>query len=65
VRVRTPGGVFFGQIVAREGSSLTLLTDEGSRITLESDDIEAAPIQKPVVKHVAGAKSASKATPPH
>jgi hypothetical protein len=50
VRVRTPGGVFFGQIVAREGSRLTLLTDEGSRITLESDDIEAAPIAKAVVK---------------
>ncbi len=51
VRVRTPGGVFFGQIIAREGSTLTLLTDEGSRITLESDDIEAAPIAKAVVKH--------------
>jgi hypothetical protein len=67
VRVRTPGGVFFGQIVARDGKTLTLLTDEGSRITLESDDIEAAPIAKAVVKRdpaPAGKPASSGGNPP-
>lgn len=35
VRVRTPGGVFYGQVIDREGNTVTLITDQGARITLE------------------------------
>ena len=56
VRVRTPGGVFYGQVIARDGTTLTLVTDEGSRIVLESDDVEPAPLGKAVVKRDVAAK---------
>lgn len=50
VRVRTPGGLFYGRVLTREGNVLTLLTDEGARITIESAEIELAPARKTVVK---------------
>lgn len=42
VKVRTDGGVFYGHLVSREGKRVTLLMDEGFRITLESDDVTEA-----------------------
>ena len=39
-RVRTAGGVFTGQQISRKGDRVTLMTDEGYRITLTSDDVE-------------------------
>jgi hypothetical protein len=63
VRVRTPGGVFFETITAREGPTITLVTDEGSRIVLESDDIEPAPLAKAVVKRDAATRPSTKDAP--
>lgn len=42
VKVRTDGGVFYGHLVSREGKRVTILMDEGFRITLESDDVTEA-----------------------
>ncbi len=42
VRVRTPGGVFQGRLVAREGGRVTLLTSEGGRVTLDDAQTEPA-----------------------
>jgi len=44
MRVRTPGGIFFGKVVSREDDRVTLLTEDGGRITLVSRDVEAAPL---------------------
>ena len=41
VRVRTPGGVFYGKLLAHEGDRVTLVTAEGARLTL--DDAEVSP----------------------
>lgn len=42
VKVKTDGGVFYGHLVSREGKRVTILMDEGFRITLESDDVTEA-----------------------
>jgi hypothetical protein len=44
MRVRTPGGLFFGKVLARDDVHVTLLLDSGGRITLESNDVEPAPL---------------------
>jgi hypothetical protein len=46
VRVRTPGGMFYGKVVARDERTVTLITEEGAKVTLESDDVEDAPVGK-------------------
>lgn len=43
MRVRMPGGLFYGKVVARDEKTVTLITEEGARITLESTDVEPAP----------------------
>ncbi len=47
VRVRTAGGVFFGRVVERQGARVTLVTDEGARLTVDADDISPAPVIQP------------------
>jgi hypothetical protein len=44
MRVRTPGGLFFGKVLARDDVHVTVLLDSGGRITLESNDVEPAPL---------------------
>jgi hypothetical protein len=44
MRVRTPGGVFFGRVLNHEDDRLTLLTEDGGKITLVSRDVEPAPL---------------------
>jgi hypothetical protein len=57
VRVHTPGGTFYGKVIARDDGTVTLITDEGARVMLESYNVEAAPtgvrsvVVKPVGKH--------------
>ena len=46
VRVRTPGGMFYGKVIARDQQSVTLVTEEGARVTLDSTDVEDAPLGK-------------------
>lgn len=41
-RVRTAGGVFFGRVLARDGRTVTLITDAGTRVTVEADEIADA-----------------------
>tara|TARA_R110002126_G_scaffold23750_17_gene83007 strand:- start:6770 stop:10189 length:3420 start_codon:yes stop_codon:yes gene_type:complete len=48
VRVEAPGGVFTGRQIARDGNEITLVTDQGLRITLVSDKIEEFGAQKRV-----------------
>jgi hypothetical protein len=38
-RVRTAGGVFFGRVLARDGRTVTLITDAGTRVTVEAEEI--------------------------
>ncbi len=42
VRVRTPGGVFYGRLVAQTESSVTLVTAEGARVTLHDAEVDTA-----------------------
>ena len=38
-RVRTAGGVFYGRVLARDGRTVTLVTDAGARISVEADEV--------------------------
>jgi hypothetical protein len=49
VRVRVPGGMFFGKLIDEQGDEVVLITEEGARITLKGADIEPAPLSKRVV----------------
>jgi hypothetical protein len=49
VRVRTLGGVLYGRLLGREQRNVTLITDGGARITVESDDIEPAPVGRSLI----------------
>ncbi len=40
VRVKTPGGVFYGKVISRDDQTTTLITDDGARITILSKDVE-------------------------
>jgi hypothetical protein len=42
VRVRTPGGVFYGRLLEETERGVTLLTSEGARITLHDAQIDTA-----------------------
>lgn len=48
VRVKADGGVFQGHLLSREGGKVTLLLEQGMRITLESDDVQVAAGEKNV-----------------
>lgn len=49
VRVRTLGGVLYGRLIGRESATVTLVTDGGARITVESREIEPAPIGRSLI----------------
>jgi hypothetical protein len=49
VRARTPGGMFYGKVTSRDGKTVTLITDEGARITLDAPIIEPVPASKTVI----------------
>jgi len=49
VRVQTAGGVFIGRELARDGDHITLMTDEGFRMTLEAKSIEPANQRRTVI----------------
>ncbi len=40
VRVKTPGGVFYGKVIARDDARTTIVTDDGARLTLDSKMVE-------------------------
>lgn len=42
VRVRTPGGVFYGKLLAEVGDEVTLITEGGGRIRLSNARVEPA-----------------------
>jgi hypothetical protein len=44
MRVRTPGGIFFGKVIAHDDDRVTILTEDGGKITLVSRDVEPAPL---------------------
>jgi hypothetical protein len=44
MRVRTPGGLFYGKVLSRDEHHVTLRLEGGGRITLESTDVEPAPL---------------------
>jgi len=42
VRVRTPGGVFYGKLISQDGDIVSLITAEGGRLTLHDATVEPA-----------------------
>jgi hypothetical protein len=40
VRIKTPGGTFYGKVIARDEAQTTVMTEEGSRLTLSNADVE-------------------------
>lgn len=40
VRVKTPGGVFYGKVIARDAARTTIVTEDGARLTLDSKMVE-------------------------
>ena len=42
VRVRTAGGVFYGKLVSHQGSTVTIITASGARLTLENAELATA-----------------------
>lgn len=40
VRVLVPGGVLYGRVLSVDDTRITLITDEGARVTLDSPEIE-------------------------
>ena len=40
VRVKTPGGTFYGKVISRDEKTTTLVTDDGARLTLDSKMVE-------------------------
>lgn len=49
VRAKAPGGVFFGKLIHQDGDRVTLITEEGARLTLEGAVIDPAPSTKRVI----------------
>lgn len=49
VRVRVPGGMFYGKVTARDERTVTLITDDGARVTLETQDVEPVPATTTVI----------------
>jgi len=49
VRVRARGGTFVGRQIQRDGDRVTLVTDQGFRVTLDSTEIAMAPNQDVIV----------------
>lgn len=40
VRVKTPGGTFYGKVIARDDKETTLITEDGAKLTLANGDVE-------------------------
>ena len=49
MRAQAPGGVFFGRLIHEEGDRVTLITEEGARLTLTGATIDPAPSTKRVI----------------
>lgn len=49
VRVRVPGGMFYGKVTARDERTVTLITDDGARVTLETQEVEPVPSTTTVI----------------
>lgn len=62
VRVRTAGGVFYGKMLSRDGSSVVLVTESGGRVTLDGAEVELAGRAATHVVDASGAESAPATT---
>jgi hypothetical protein len=60
VRVKTPGGVLFGKVIARDEVRTTIVTEDGTRVTLASDQVEFLNEAPVVALKRAGAPEAEK-----
>lgn len=40
VRVKTPGGTFYGKVISRDDKTTTLITEDGAKLTLANADVE-------------------------
>ena len=64
VRVKAKGGIFVGHQMSREGNRITLVTDKGSRVTLEDVEIMPARQFRPIgLRRATQASSGSPASP--
>ncbi|MBK7877868.1 MAG: hypothetical protein IPJ77_19475 [Planctomycetes bacterium] len=49
MRVRAPGGMLYGRVIGRDDRSVTLITDTGARITIDTTEIEPAPEKRSLI----------------
>jgi hypothetical protein len=64
VRVKTPGGVFYGKVIARDAARTTIVTDDGARLTLDSKMVELlVDAPKVTIKGAAPQAEVEKAAP--
>lgn len=49
MRVRTPGGMLYGKVIGRDERSVTLVTEAGARITIDTTEVEPAPQGRSVI----------------
>jgi hypothetical protein len=40
VRIKTPGGIFVGKVVSKDVQKTTLVTEDGSKVTFDTKDVE-------------------------
>jgi large subunit ribosomal protein L7/L12 len=40
VRIKTPGGIFFGKVISKDDKKTILITDDGAKVTLDTKDVE-------------------------
>lgn len=57
MRVRAPGGMLYGRVIGRDEKSVTLVTDTGARITIDTTEIEPAPEKRSLIVRGAEAKA--------
>lgn len=64
VRVRTPGGVFYGKLLDQDQGDVTLITEDGGRIRLANARVEPAGKSRTRIVDPGGAKAQEAASKP-
>ncbi|MCB9905385.1 MAG: hypothetical protein H6831_13350 [Planctomycetes bacterium] len=64
VRVRTPGGVFYGKLLDQDENNVTLITEDGGRIRLANARVEPAGKSRTRIVDPGGAKAQEAASKP-
>lgn len=51
VRVQLPGGPIYGRVLAENGNMVTLVTDDGAKVTLKDPEIESMGNRRAIIIH--------------